>query len=166
MFSIRVITADDWPTWRLLRLAALTEAPDAFGSTLSEWQGDGDREARWRDRLSIPGAIDLLAIRDSVAVAMLSGVPDKDDNTRVWLMSMWVAPSERGRKVSRKLVEHVVDWARLTGRTSVNLMVRQHNVRAIKLYEHCGFSDTDYRKFGSDASGVEWTEIEMTRPLN
>ena len=56
MIDILVLTPDDWPTWRELRLAALAEAPGAFGSRLADWQGDGDREQRWRDRLSVPGS--------------------------------------------------------------------------------------------------------------
>lgn len=51
-----MLTPDDWPIWRELRLAALAEAPQAFGSRLADWQGEGDREERWRDRLSIPGS--------------------------------------------------------------------------------------------------------------
>ncbi|MGW4487749.1 hypothetical protein ACWEOE_28355 [Amycolatopsis sp. NPDC004368] len=46
MTDIRVLTADDWREWRALRSRALTEAPEAFGASLADWQGDGDTEAR------------------------------------------------------------------------------------------------------------------------
>jgi hypothetical protein len=54
MLELRTLESDDWRLWRELRLGALAEAPHAFGSTLAEWQGPGDREERWRSRLSIP----------------------------------------------------------------------------------------------------------------
>ena len=46
-----VVTSDGWRLWRELRLAALAEAPAAFGSTLAEWSGAVDTEQRWRARL-------------------------------------------------------------------------------------------------------------------
>lgn len=58
MITVRAVGVDDWATWRELRLAALADAPDAFGATLREWR-DAD-EARWRDRLAA-GALHLVA---------------------------------------------------------------------------------------------------------
>jgi len=64
MLELRTVDSDHWSVWRELRLAALAEAPRAFGSTLAEWQGPGDREERWRARLSIPSAHNLVARLD------------------------------------------------------------------------------------------------------
>ncbi|WP_226874350.1 GNAT family N-acetyltransferase [Microbispora sitophila] len=75
MIELRVLSEDDWPIWRGLRLAALAEAPQAFGSTLSEWQGEGDREERWRARLAIPGSHNVIAMIDDRPVGMVSGIP-------------------------------------------------------------------------------------------
>jgi ribosomal protein S18 acetylase RimI-like enzyme len=164
---IRVVDAEDWESWRSLRLAALADAPSAFGSTLAEWQGRGDNEERWRDRLSIPGAVDLVA-HDSdtdTATGMLSAVPDIDDSQRVWLISMWVSPNARGKGVAVALIGHVTQWAKASGRTSVNLMVRHQNHHAIALYERCGFRQTGGRETELDSAGVAWTEVEMTRAL-
>src|SRR5439155_1526489 len=44
--ELRTVRPDDWTIWRDLRLAALAEAPYAFGSTLAQWQDQA--EERWR----------------------------------------------------------------------------------------------------------------------
>jgi hypothetical protein len=75
VIELRVLTPDDWPAWRELRLAALAEPPCAFGSRLADWQGDRDREQRWRDRLGIPGSYNVIAVLDGQPAGMASGVP-------------------------------------------------------------------------------------------
>jgi ribosomal protein S18 acetylase RimI-like enzyme len=139
--DIRRLGADDWPTWRELRLAALAEAPHAFGSRLADWQGDGDREDRWRGRLSIPGAHDIVAVLDDVPVGMASGVPTADADV-VELISMWVAPAARGVGVADALMVDVERWARSTGARVLRLSVAPDNRAAIRLYRRNGFVDT------------------------
>src|SRR5579875_1896761 len=114
MIELQELTPDDWRIWRALRLAALGEAPYAFGSTLADWSGDGDREDRWRGRLSIPGAVDLVAVLDGEAAAMASGVPGGRAG-EAELISMWVAPAARGRGVGDELIRAVEGWARRAG---------------------------------------------------
>ena len=138
MISTRTLAEEDWPEWRALRLEALTEAPGAFGSTVADWSGSGDREERWRGRLrSVP--FNVLAVRDGVAVGMASGTEPRDDE--VELISMWVRPSARGCGVGEMLVDAVVAWAIERGATSVALDVRDSNHRAIALYSRRGFAD-------------------------
>ncbi|MFI6232962.1 GNAT family N-acetyltransferase [Micromonospora sp. NPDC050784] len=142
MIEIRVLTPDDWPTWRELRLAALTEAPGAFGSRLADWQGDGDREQRWRDRLSIPGSHNLVAVLDGRPVGMSSGTPTADPLT-MDLISMWVHPDARGKGVADRLVDEVAQWARERGASQLRLNVRVDNARAKALYHRAGFTLSD-----------------------
>ncbi|WP_406058769.1 GNAT family N-acetyltransferase [Micromonospora sp. NBC_00860] len=142
MIEIRVLTPDDWPTWRELRLAALSEAPGAFGSRLADWQGDGDREQRWRDRLSIPGSHNLVAVLDGRPVGMSSGVPTADPLV-MDLISMWVHPDARGKGVGDCLVDEVARWARERGADRLRLSVMPDNTPAKALYERVGFTQTD-----------------------
>jgi ribosomal protein S18 acetylase RimI-like enzyme len=141
VIELRVLTPDDWPAWRELRLAALAEAPYAFGSRLADWEGDGDREQRWRDRLSIPGSYNVIAVLDGQQAGMASGVPAEDDGAAE-LISMWVSPAARGRAVADRLVRAVEDWARQAGAGVLKLAVTEGNQSAIALYRRCGFADT------------------------
>ncbi|WP_242089543.1 GNAT family N-acetyltransferase [Curtobacterium sp. DN_7.5] len=161
--ALRPVTADDWALWRPVRLAALADAPGAFGSRLVDWEHAS--EHRWRTRLSLPGALDLLAVdtdghpangTTSVpgrhadpdagpvrAVGMASGVPDADDPRRVELISMWVAPDERRRGVARALIGAVATWAAEQGARELVLAVVPDNAGARETYARTGFSVTD-----------------------
>ncbi|WP_369203069.1 hypothetical protein [Streptomyces sp. PU-14G] len=54
----RIRTAPDRALWRAARLAALTDAPDAFTRGLADWYRGGEEEwmARLADRLPQPPA--------------------------------------------------------------------------------------------------------------
>jgi ribosomal protein S18 acetylase RimI-like enzyme len=141
VIELHVLTPDDWPIWRELRLAALADAPYAFGSRLADWQGDGDREERWRGRLGIAGSYNLVALLDGEPRGMASGVPAPDKGV-VELISMWVSPAARGRGVGDELIRAVVGWARDLGATSVRLGVVEGNEPATALYRRHGFHYT------------------------
>ncbi|MDG4823173.1 GNAT family N-acetyltransferase [Asanoa sp. WMMD1127] len=135
MVDLRVLSEDDWKLWRDLRLAALAEAPYAFGSTLAGWQDAS--EEQWRDRLRIPGARDLVAYRDGAPVGMATGVPAGDGAIEV--ISVWVSPAGRGHGVGDALIADLAAWATARGATRVQLSVRKDNAAAIRLYERAGF---------------------------
>jgi ribosomal protein S18 acetylase RimI-like enzyme len=140
VIDLRVLTEDDWLIWRALRLAALAEAPDAFGSRLADWQGDGDREERWRGRLRIAGSYNIVAALDGQPVGMVSGVPADDGAAE--LISLWVSPVARGRGVGDRLITSVLDWARDQGAQALRLWVAEGNEPATALYRRNGFRDT------------------------
>lgn len=142
MIELRVLTDDDWALWRELRLYALTEAPYAFGARLSDWQGDGDREERWRARLAVPGSYNLVASVDGKAAGMASGVLTDQAET-VELISMYVAPHGRGCGVGDLLVQRVEQWARQVGAAELRLAVAEGNRNAWTLYERNGFHETN-----------------------
>ena len=130
-----------------MRLAALAEAPYAFGSTLEEWSGVGDVEGRWRERLlSVP--LNLIADLDGRSVGMASGTAPVDGE--VELISMWVAPEGRGRGVGDALVDAIVRWARNQGAVRLVLGVRQANQHAATLYERHGFRDVGWASAADD----------------
>ena len=137
MIELRVLTPDDWRTWRRLRLAALAEAPYAFSSRLADWQGDGDREERWRARLGIPGAFNVVAALDGEPAGLASGVPAGEGAAE--LISMWVSPVARGHGVGDHLVQAVARWAGQAGAGVLRLAVVPGNENAAALYRRNGF---------------------------
>ena len=138
MVEVLAVGPDDWRLWRRLRLAALAEAPAAFGSTLAEWSGPGDTEDRWRARLTdVP--LNLVLTVDGEPAGMVSATDPCPD---VELISMWVAPTARGQGVGDVAVRRVLDWALgERGADHVVLSMRTDNEPAARLYRRHGFVD-------------------------
>ena len=69
---------------------------------------------------------------------------------------MWTKPDSRRAGVGRALVSAVVDWARDTGATSVDVWVTSGNEPARRLYEALGFrADGEAKPLPSDPSKTE-----------
>lgn len=136
--GICVVGPDDWSLWRGLRLAALADAPQAFGSTLAQWSGPGDTEKRWRDRLANV-ALNVVAVWDGDPVAMASAL-HPDDDAAVEIISVWVAPPARGVGAADAMLAFIRHWQQTTHPgTSTILAVKTANAPAMRLYRRNGF---------------------------
>jgi ribosomal protein S18 acetylase RimI-like enzyme len=161
VIRIDVLSVDAWSVWREVRLEALGDAPYAFSSRLTDWQGANDTEERWRGRLrDVP--FNAIAAVEGRPAGQVSATAVDDGTTE--LISMWVAPFARGAGVGDAMINAVVDWARREHATRIVLGVRQTNAHAIELYRRHQFVET------GDAStpiGDAACEIRMVRtPLS
>ncbi|WP_371520678.1 GNAT family N-acetyltransferase [Kitasatospora sp. NBC_01300] len=168
MVTLRILTTDDWPLWRDLRLAALSDSPHAFKARLEDWHHGG--EERWRARLHLPGAHHVAALLDgpdgpdgpdATPVGLADGLPGADGVRE--LRSVWVGPEARGRGVADLLLEEVERWARASGGTTLRLAVLPGNEPAIALYRRHGFTALA-EPGGLLADGVT-RELVMAKPL-
>lgn len=142
---IRRIAEADGALLRQLRLAALCDAPSAFGSSFARERAMS--VDRWEQRASA-GATG----RDSASwfafdtagepIGLVAGYRPEPDSTVLQLVSMWVVPTARRLGVGRQLVGVVLNWARACGDAAVELRVNESNRPAIGLYERLGFVRT------------------------
>jgi ribosomal protein S18 acetylase RimI-like enzyme len=142
---------------RAVRIAALTDSPQAFGSTLERERACTDDD--WRRWFS-PGVTYLCADDGGAMVGLVAGVLG-DEPEVAHLVAMWVSPGSRGRGCGDALVAAVADWAMEQGRR-LRLHVVETNTHAIGLYERHGF-----RLTGRDdvrADGVREVEMERNAP--
>ncbi len=161
MLNLRNVGADEWRVWREVRLQALREAPYAFCTKFEDWQGEGDTEQRWRRRLAdVP--FNLVAELDGKPAGMVSATHLGEDG-EVELISMWVAPFARGRRVGDALISAVIQWARERRASRVALSVMENNERAVSLYRRHQFVD-DGKVAGSSETAP--SQRGMTRRLN
>ena len=128
-----------------MRLAALGDAPWAFGSTLAEEQPKPDTHWRERARRAAEGVETVTFVADDAGPpfrGLATGFRESPTHEHIHLYSMWVEPSARGHGIGRRLVEAVCEWGRRIGATRVVLDVTVSNDAAIRLYERCGFVPT------------------------
>ena len=134
-YSIIRMQPDDWERVRPVRLRALADTPDAFGSTLAREEAFGETD--WRERLNGDDRITFLATTTAGDDVGLIGSAPYDGHAG--LFSMWVAPEARGAGVGGALVDAVVAWAESQGHAKVLLDVGDNNAPAIALYASKGF---------------------------
>jgi ribosomal protein S18 acetylase RimI-like enzyme len=131
---------DDGERVRTVRLQALRDTPDAFGTTLAQ---DSARPlAEWRTRLESPQGATFVAVEGARDVGLVVGNPYEGHEGAAGLFAMWVAPECRGRRLGEALIDAVVAWARASGLRRVLLDVADRNVPAIRLYARKGFEPT------------------------
>ena len=136
--SVRRAVLGDERILREVRLQALSDEPDAFGSTYE--REVARTTADWQGWMS-PG-VALILCEPAGARGMVSGLRDEADLEVVHLMAMWVHPMIRGSGGADELVEAVIAWAQSQGAKRVQLKVIQGNDRARGFYERMGFRAT------------------------
>lgn len=165
--EIRRVRRGDAMALRELRLAALAESPAAFGSTHAD-EAEYPADV-WRRRAELGAAGDetatFVAIEGDVWLGLAGGFKGRDEGV-VELISMWVDPQARGRRLGVRLLDTVVDWSKEVDATSMELWVTVGNNAATRLYEHYGFSEVgDYQALPSDPCKNE-TRMRLELPTD
>lgn len=114
--------------------------------------------------LSTPRSTIMIALANGMVV----GILDFHGNTRtqcahVGGFGVSVAKAWRGRKVATRLIEKLLDWARLQKIRRVELEVFANNSRAFRLYEHLGFALEGRRREAVVVEGVHIDSLQMAK---
>ena len=141
-----------------MRLAALRDAPYAFGSTYEAEQGAD--EGRWR--AGITGRARFVAESEGDVVGTVACGESTSRGTAA-LTSLWVEPRARRRGTARALVDAVLAWAKDSGYRHIVLWVVEGNANAERLYERSGFKRTGAVQ--TVRPGDARVEYEMERAL-
>lgn len=143
--EIRPVRAEEWRELRDIRLRALADAPDAFGSSFAreeqfpdgEWIRRAERGARGGDARTFL-AVDGDGFCGLIAVFLEEAAAE--------LVSLWVDPTYRNRGLGFELIRVVEQWASEAGADTVELWVTHTNKPARRLYERAGYSETGQRQ--------------------
>jgi ribosomal protein S18 acetylase RimI-like enzyme len=171
---VRRLEAADWPVLKAARLAALTDAPEAFASTLEHELDYTDEQ--WQEWLASTAAT-FGAFRTGEergpAAARIAGMaaarvrprPDQPGEHTEWrLMSVWLSPDLRGTGIAARLVDAMREQARRSGADLISLWVTDANERARAFYIRLGFEPTGRHQLMPEQPD-HW-ETELAQPLN
>src|SRR5689334_5845886 len=110
---VRALVPDEWQVLRALRLAALADAADAFGSSYESAANRTEHEWRVWPARGVP-LVAFLSDGHNAAeggpVGVVGAESASGDPLTCHLISMWVAPVARGTGVGDALITAVVDW--------------------------------------------------------
>lgn len=141
MIHARRIHRREWRAYRDLRLRALRDSPDAFGSTFARESRRPDEEWIARVEAVATSAADLphVAVQGYGLVGLAWGqiLPTERDVAHVF--QMWVAPENRGLRIGSELLTAIIVWARESQVQRVVLGVTCGDTPARRLYERAGF---------------------------
>ena len=139
--SVRSFFPHEWQTYKELRLRALADSPDAFGSTLA---GECTRtDAEWARRLQSgiehPWNLPVLAEVATEPIGLAWGRIEESNPEVANVYQMWVAPTHRRLGAGDLLLRAVIVWARAQKVHRVVLGVTCGDTAAYRLYVRAGF---------------------------
>ena len=163
--EIRPLTKADASAFHALRLSALRECPEAFGSSFEE---ESDIPiAVVSDRIAATANHCLFGAFDQADLVGCIGLRRETKRKlahKALVWGMYVAPSYHSKGIGRQLLAEALQLAEsMAGLRQVKLSVTAANAAAITLYESMGF-----RSFGVELNsllldGVFHNEIHMVR---
>ncbi|MFF7058261.1 GNAT family N-acetyltransferase [Achromobacter spanius] len=165
---VRRLTTPDAPSLRRLRLDALIETPESFGSSYEEehtltlediqsWiapQNDGAMFGVFDDEL----LVGIVGVGRQRKLKMRH-------KAHIW--SMYVAPAQRGLGLGRLLMQAAIAHARtMRGIRQVQLSVTANNAAAASLYASLGFEEYGTERESLCVNGQLYDETLMALPLD
>jgi GNAT superfamily N-acetyltransferase len=144
VITIRAVRAGEGPRLRELRMRAMADAPEVFGST-------PEHEARLPDEhwSALADGSDeagvYVAIDGESWIGMAAGRWLDRERAIVSLWGMWVEPARRGERIGERLVGSVRGWATAHGARFIRLGVIDGSP-AIAFYARLGFVATGETK--------------------
>ncbi len=134
------LTPKDWKKLKDLRLEALREDGDAFGSSYAESAAHSDDE--WKQKLANLKNPTVVVCDEGQAIGMAGAYQEKGVNLKhiAYIWGVYLRKSYRGKGVSIKLMEALlVEIAKNTEIEKINLNVNTGRLSAVKLYKKLGF---------------------------
>lgn len=139
--NVRVFAAHEWRTYKDLRLRALADAPDAFGSTFAKESERPDTEWQQRLALGVPSARNFPVVAEiaSIPIGLAWGRIEESTPDVANVYQVWVMPTQRRLGAGQMLLKAVIAWATTKQARYLDLGVTCGDSPAMRLYARLGF---------------------------
>ncbi|MFW6263568.1 MAG: N-acetyltransferase family protein [Thermotogota bacterium] len=138
--EIRVLNEQDTQVYRTIRLNALKNSPESFGSSYEEEAAFGVE--RFTKRITKPNSYTFGVFKENnlAGICNISFQPRKKMNHRADIFSMYVEPEFRGKGIGKALIEIAIKSAgERKNVQQIYLTVVSSNQTAKSMYESFGF---------------------------
>lgn len=164
---VRRLTAPDAAPLRQLRLDALVETPESFGSSYEEEHTLTLEDIREWIAPANDGAMFGVFVEDALAGMVGVGRQRKlKTRHKAHIWSMYVTPARRGQGLARLLMHAAIDHAQtMRGVRQVQLSVTANNDAAAALYASMGFTVYGHEPEALCVNGQLYDETLMALPL-
>jgi GNAT superfamily N-acetyltransferase len=149
--------------YREIRLEALRDSPEAFGST---FEMESSQPVSWfADRLGSSTVLGAFRGPELVATAGFAIQQGQKRAHKGLLWGMYVRPPARASGIGRRLIEAIFDVARPHVEL-IQLTVVRDNARARRLYMSLGFVDYGLETKALKQDGRYYDEFLMAKDLS
>ena len=161
--QIRRLETSDTASYREIRLEALKQNPEAFGST---FERENEQPLSWFE--AVLGRSDIFGAFLDGTLAGIAGYAAQESSKQAHkavLWAMYVRSVTRNSGLGKRLVAAVLDHAR--GRVEmVQLTVVSENEGARRLYSALGFVEYGFEKRALKQGGLYFDEVLMVKFLD
>lgn len=163
------IKEDEWQKYKKVRLEALKNDPQAFGSSYDRENKKSDNE--WKEKLMLSNTADSKKIfvgidNDSNGFLAIGAAYAENDLGEWNLIAIYVDPKHRGQGISKILSSEIINT--LKARRNVRRLILRVNVNqqaAVNLYRSLGFVIINKEEKQLLGDGNFYDEFEMALDL-
>lgn len=157
--NYRKVTPDDWRQFKEIRLKGYQTDPQAFGGAVVK-DATGD-ESFLHERLSREDRFFFVAEEDNIFVSIAGA--KKVENGDWHLIAVYTIPEFRGKGISKKVCELVIEEIKLMGIEHMCLEVNIDQKNAVEQYKNMGFEIVEIEKDQEMADGKLHDEYYMKK---
>jgi ribosomal protein S18 acetylase RimI-like enzyme len=160
--KVKRVTSADWQEYKKIRLEALKNEPQAFGSSYNR---ESERtESEWQNKLAksedLNGtSFSYAALREGVFVAI--GGAYQDNNKQWNIIAVYTKKEFRGQGLGQKVFESIINELKARKIKKAYLCVNTLQVAAQALYKKNGFVVKRIIKDQLLGDGKYYDEVEM-----